>query len=254
VAAEDEADLLLAAAEEGGPDRDATLEDLVSRRERGEPLAWVVGHVTFCGLRVRVDPGVFVPRPHTEWLAVRAASLLPGDGIAVDLCTGSGAVAAVARAAHPGATVLATDVDPAAIACARANDVDALLGDLDAPLPRALAGRVDVISAVVPYVPSEELRLLPRDVLEHEPRDALDGGPRGTAVLERAARAAAGWLRPGGTVLLEIGGRQAEALGAVFDEAGLVDADVHHDEDGLVRAIEARLRSMNARRASTART
>jgi release factor glutamine methyltransferase len=239
VAAEDEADLILAAAAEGG----AALEDLVSRRERGEPLAWIVGHVAFCGLRVRLDRGVFVPRPHTESLARRAASLLPGDGVAVDLCTGSGAVAAVMRAARPDAVVIGTDVDPNAVACARANGVDALLGDLDAPLPREILGRVDVMTAVVPYVPSEELHLLPRDVLENEPRDALDGGPGGTAVLASAARAAGTWLGPGGTVLLEIGGRQADALAPLFDDAGLVDASVRRDDDGLVRAVEARRRA-----------
>jgi release factor glutamine methyltransferase len=135
--------------------------------------------------------------------------------------------------------VIATDVDPAAIACARRNGVEALLGDLDAPLPRALRGRVDVVTAVVPYVPTEELRLLPRDVLAYEPRRALDGGPRGTVVLERAARAATRWLRPGGSVLLEIGGEQADELSTIMAAAGLSEIRVHRDEEGRDRAIEA---------------
>jgi release factor glutamine methyltransferase len=183
---------------------------------------------------------VFVPRPHSEPLASRAAELLPQAGTAVDLCTGSGAVAAVLRAARPSATVLATDIDPAAVACARRNGILVLLGDLDEPLPPAVLGRVDVLTAVVPYVPSEELHLLPRDVLAHEPRRALDGGPGGTVLLERAAIASARWLATGGTVLLEIGGDQASAIDATLTAAGLSDVRVHRDADGQDRAIVAR--------------
>ena len=231
-----EADALLEASNAGvGP-----LEELLARRLAGEPLAWIIGWVRFCDARVRVDPGVFVPRPQTEALARRAVALLPADGIAVDLCAGSGAIAVVLGAARPRATVIATDVDPAAVACARRNGVEALLGDLDEPLPPALRGRVDVVTAVVPYVPTEELHLLPRDVLAHEPRRALDGGPRGTVVLERAARAAARWLRPGGSVLLELGGEQADELSTTMADAGLSAIRVHRDEEGRDRAIEAR--------------
>jgi release factor glutamine methyltransferase len=216
------------------------LADLLARRTAGEPLAWITGSVIFGGLRLCVDAGVFVPRPHSEPLASRAAELLPNVGTAVDLCTGSGAVAAVLRSARPNATVLATDVDQAAAACARGNGVAALLGDLDAPVPPTLLGRVDVLTAVVPYVPSEELHLLPRDVLAHEPRLALDGGPGGTALLDRAATASGRWLAPGGTVLLEIGGNQASAIAATLGAAGLTDVRVHRDADGQDRAIEAR--------------
>ena len=231
-----EADALLDASRAGGD----PLEELIARRLAGEPLGWITGWVRFCEARVRVDPGVFVPRPQTESLARRAAALLPEDGIAVDLCTGSGAVAAVLGAARPRATVIATDVDPAAVACARRNGVEALPGDLDEPLPPALRRRVDVVTAVVPYVPTEELHLLPRDVLAHEPRRALDGGPRGTLVLERAAGAATRWLRPGGSVLLELGGEQADELSATMADAGLTLIRVHRDEEGGDRAIEAR--------------
>jgi len=236
VAPDAEADELLAAAAEGI----GSIEDLVARRVGGEPLAWIVGHVRFCGLRIRVDPGVFVPRPHTEGLARRAAALLPPAGTAVDLCTGSGAVAAVITDARPGATVMGTDVDPGAIACARSNGVAALLGDLDEPIPATARGEVDVVTAVVPYVPTEELHLLPRDVLANEPRLAIDGGPGGTAVLVRAAEAAARCLHPGGTVLLEIGGDQATEMRAVLAALGYDEIAVHRDEDGLDRSIEAR--------------
>ena len=232
----EEGDAILRASSEGaGP-----VEELLARRLRGEPLAWITGSVVFCGLPVLVDPGVFVPRPHSEALARRAVSLLPAGGNAVDLCTGSGAVAAVLGSSRPTASVLATDVDPVALACARRNGVRALEGDLDEPLPPSWRGRVDVMTAVVPYVPTEELHLLPRDVLANEPRRALDGGPHGTTVLVRAAEAAAGWLRPGGTVLLELGGDQAEAISTTLTDAGLSEIRVHRDGDGRDRAIEAR--------------
>lgn len=235
VAPAQEAEELLRAAREGG----GALDDLVARRQAGEPLAWITGSVDFSGIRVHVDPGVFVPRAHTETLARRAASLLPAEGIAVDLCTGSGAVAAVLRAARPNALVLATDLDPLAVACARSNGVTAFLGDLDEPLPPSLQGRVDVLTAVVPYVPTEELHLLPRDVVAYEPRHALDGGPGGTALLERVAELSVRWLRPGGRVLLELGGVQAPALTPTLSAAGLSESRVHRDADGDERALEA---------------
>jgi release factor glutamine methyltransferase len=231
-----EADAMLRASSEG----DRPIEELIARRLRGEPLAWITGSVRFCGVRVLVDPGVFVPRPHTQALTRRAVSLLPTDGIAVDLCTGSGAVAAVLGSAHPRATVAATDIDPVAVACARRNGVHALVGSLDEPLSPSLRGRVDVVTAVVPYVPTEELHLLPSDVLANEPRRALDGGRRGTTVLVRAAEAAARWLRPGGSVLLELGGDQAGVTAMTLADVGLSEIRVHRDGDGQDRAIEAR--------------
>lgn len=230
-----EADALLGASTEGiGP-----IDSLIARRLYGEPLAWITGSIRFCGVRVRIDRGVFVPRPHTQALARRAVKLLPSEGIAVDLCTGSGAVAAVLGSARRRAAVVATDVDPVAVRCARGNSVHALMGDLDEPLSPTLRGRVDVMTAVVPYVPTEELHLLPRDVLAHEPRIALDGGPGGTAVLVRAAAAAVRWLRPGGSVLLEIGGDQAPEMTSALSDLGLVEIRVHRDGDEQDRAIEA---------------
>jgi release factor glutamine methyltransferase len=135
--------------------------------------------------------------------------------------------------------VLATDLDAVAVACARKNGVAASVGDLDGPLPRSILGHVDVLTAVVPYVPAEELHLLPRDVLEHEPRRALDGGPGGTVLLRRAAGAGVRWLAPGGTVLLELGGDQADELTAELARLGYDGIRVHRDEDGRDRAIEA---------------
>jgi release factor glutamine methyltransferase len=235
-----EADALLAASRGGA----GSIDGLLARRLSGEPVAWVTGSVTFCGVDVLIDPGVFVPRPHTEALARRAVELLAEDGVAVDLCTGSGAVAAVLVAAHPRATVVGTDIDPVAVACARRNGVEALEGDLDEPLASEHRGRVDLVTAVVPYVPTEELHLLPRDVRAHEPRHALDGGAGGTRVLVRAAEVAARWLRPGGAVLMELGGDQAAEMTRALIDVGFSDVRVHADDEGQDRAIEARLGSL----------
>jgi release factor glutamine methyltransferase len=238
VAPVDEAYELLRASRDGS----GALGDLVQRRVHGEPLAWITGSMMFCGVRVRVHRGVFVPRRHTEALARRAASLLPERGLALDLCTGSGAVAAVLRAARPTAEVIGVDIDPTAVACARQNGIRALLGSFDEPLPESLRGRVDVMTAVVPYVPTEALHLLPRDVLANEPRHTLDGGRCGTSSLLRAAEVAGRILRPGGSVLLEIGAHQAVTVATALQREGIGDIRIHRD-DGQDRAIEGTRRA-----------
>jgi release factor glutamine methyltransferase len=237
VAAAEEADELLACA---GADA-ARLEALVERRLAGEPLAWITGGAAFCGRRLRVDPGVYVPRPHTEALARRAVERCPADGVAVDLCTGCGAVAAAIAAERPGARVFATDADERAVACARANGVDARPGDLFAPLPAGLAGTVDVLVAVVPYVPAAALRLLQRDTFAFESAAAYDGGPDGARLLRRVAAGAPRLLRPGGALLLELGGDQAALLAPELERGGFGALSVLMDEDGDVRGVEATL-------------
>jgi release factor glutamine methyltransferase len=117
-----------------------------------------------------------------------------------------------------------------------------LEGFLDDPLPRELEHRIDVFTAVVPYVPTDALRLLPRDVRDFEPRLALDGGVAGTELLVEVARRSLGWLRRGGWLLLELGGDQARPVGVLLDELGFEGTDVMDDEDGDPRAICARLR------------
>lgn len=237
IAAREEADELIGAAA-GDPD---VLDDLVSRRTNGEPIAWLTGWVVFCGVRLFVEPGVYVPRSQTEPLARRAATLLPSAGVAVDLCTGTGAIAAVLAAAVPTTQVLATELDASAVRCARRNGVEVVEGFLDDPLPRELQHRVDVLTAVVPYVPTDSLSLLPRDVQAFEPRLALDGGVDGTDLLAEVVRRSTRWLRPGGWLLLELGGDQAEPIGRLLRDLGFDGIDVMADEDGDPRAICARL-------------
>jgi release factor glutamine methyltransferase len=222
VAAEEEAAELLAV----GAD-----EAMVRRREAGEPLAWIVGSAPFCGRRVRVAPGVYVPRSQTEGLARRAAAALPPGGRAVELCCGAGAIAAQLRAEDPTAFVVGVDVDPLAAACARANGVPAIVADVDAPL----RGRFDVVAAVAPYVPTAELAYLPADVQRHEPRRALDGGADGLDLVRRVVEAAERLLRPGGALLLELGGDQDERL----DLARWCSVEAWFDEDGDLRGLSA---------------
>lgn len=217
------------------------LASLVARRSDGEPLAWVTGTVTFCGIELSVAPGVYVPRPQTEPLVRRAVELLPPRGVAIDLCTGTGAIAAVLASAAPTATVLATELDGRAVACARRNGVEVFEGFLDDPLSSALEHRVDVVTAVVPYVPTGSLHLLPRDVRAFEPRLALDGGVEGTDLLVEVARRSPRWLRRGAWLLLELGGDQAHTVGRILDEIGYEELEVMRDEDGDVRGICARL-------------
>ena len=220
VFAEDEAALLIAAG--------ATPDDLavmVERRVGGEPLEYVLGWAEFCGLRVAVEPGVFVPRHRTEFLASQATARAHPGAVVVDLCCGSGAVGAAVLAALPSVELHATEIDATAVRCARRNlagiggQVHA--GDLYDPLPPGLRGRVDILVANVPYVPTEEIPLLPREARLYEPRQALDGGPDGLDVLRRVAAEAPAWLAPGGHLLVEVSAAQAPSATEILTARGL---------------------------------
>jgi release factor glutamine methyltransferase len=240
IAAQDEAKELLARA--AGDSH--LLDSLVARRLTGEPLAWVTGSTSFCGIEIRVHPGVYVPRWQSEPLARRAVDFLPAAGVAIDLCTGSGAIARTLMVNRPGAQVVATEIDERAVASAAANGVEVYRGDLFDPLPRTLEGRVDVIVAVVPYVPTPELPLLQRDTFAFESALSYDGGPDGTDILRRVLRESPRFLRRGAALLLELGGNQAEELNGDLARLGYVDVSVLSDEDGDVRGIEARFRKV----------
>ncbi|APU21217.1 putative protein N(5)-glutamine methyltransferase [Actinoalloteichus sp. GBA129-24] len=232
VFAEDEAGLLVSAAATA-----AELTDMVEQRAAGLPLEHVLGWAEFHGLRIAVDPGVFVPRRRTEFLvgqAVTVAHHTPGPAapsppatVVVDLCCGSGAVGAALLSVLDHVDLHAVDVEPAAVACARRNVAQAgggrvHQGDLYAPLPATLRGRVDVLVANVPYVPTEEFDLLPPEARLHEPRTALDGGADGLDVLRRVAAAAPHWLAPRGALLVETSQRQAPSAVAAFADHGLI--------------------------------
>lgn len=221
VFAEDEAQLLISTART--PDE---LSSMLDRRVAGHPLEHVLGWAEFCGLRVAVGPGVFVPRRRTEFLAREAAALARAGATVVDLCCGSGAVGAALVSAVDHLELYAADIDPAAVRCARRN-VDAAgghvyEGNLYEPLPASLRGRIDVLVANVPYVPTEEVELLPSEARIHEPLVALDGGSDGLDVLRRVAAEAPHWLAPGGSLLVETSGRQAAGATEIVAGSGLV--------------------------------
>jgi release factor glutamine methyltransferase len=231
VFAEDEAELLIAAA--GSP---AELAELVEQRTAGTPLEYVLGWVQFAGLRIAVDPGVFVPRRRTELLVQQALALLhqadcattpapmpaavsQAGPVVVDLCCGTGAVGAAMAAARR-IELHAVDLDPVAVRCARRNlaatGARVYQGDLYRPLPRRLRGRVDLVVANAPYVPTAALEFLPPEARLHEPRLALDGGADGLAVLRRVAAQAPRWLADGGHLLVEAGRSHVAELAAAL--------------------------------------
>jgi release factor glutamine methyltransferase len=204
---------------------------MVERRAAGLPLEQVLGWAEFRGLRIAVDPGVFVPRRRTEFLVQQAAGLARPGAIVVDLCCGAGAIGAALAAAVDRAEVYAADIDPAAVRCARRNVPGHVYqGDLYQPLPARLRGRVGLLTANVPYVPTAEIGFLPPEARAHEPRVALDGGPDGLDVLRRVAAGAPSWLAPGGHLLIETSERQAPLAAAAFRASGLTAHVATSDE------------------------
>lgn len=246
VFAEDEAALLVAEAR--SPEH---LEAMVAQREAGLPLEQIVGWARFCGLRIVVEPGVFVPRRRTSLLVTEAATLASAGSVVLDLCCGSGAIGvAVASAvsarlgAAGGVELHAVDVDPVAVRCARRN-VEPLggtvyEGDLDTPLPDRLRGQVDLVVACPPYVPTCSLRLMPPEARDHEPRVALDGGEDGLDVVRRLAAVAAGWLGPGGHLLVESSEPQADATVDLVERHGLSARVSRSDDLGATVVIGRR--------------
>lgn len=217
VFAEDEAELLTAAART--PEE---LTAMVDRRVAGLPLEQVVGWAEFGGLRIAVAPGVFVPRRRTEFLVQQAAALARPGAVVLDLCCGAGAIAAALAGTVRDAEVHAADIGPVAVACARRNVPGAVYqSDLFTALPASLRGRVTILTANVPYVPADEIALLPLEARTYEPRVALDGGSDGLDVARRVAADAPHWLAPGGRLFIETSEQQAARAAADFAAAGL---------------------------------
>jgi release factor glutamine methyltransferase len=228
VFAEDEAELLVSAARTL-----ADLTDMVDRRVAGLPLEHVLGWAEFCGLRIVVDAGVFVPRRRTEFLVHHAAALARQRSVVVDLCCGSGALGAALVAAQGHLELYAVDIDPVAVRCARRNvpaGAQVYEGDLYRPLPATLRGRVDILLANVPYIPTGAIGLLPPEARLHEPRVALDGGADGFDVLRRVTAMAPRWLAPGGHLLVETSARQAPRAVETFARDGLIPRVASSDE------------------------
>ncbi len=205
------------------------------------PLEHIVGWAEFCGLRVAVDSGVFVPRRRTELLVGEAASLTRAGAVVVDLCCGSGAVGTALAAALGGAEVHAVDIDPAAVRCARRNVASVggqvYEGDLFDPLPSTLRGRVDVLVACAPYVPTDAIGFMPPEARLHEPRVALDGGEDGLEVVRRIAAEASRWVAPNGHLLVETSAAQAPEATRAFADGGLLARVASSEERGATVVI-----------------
>jgi release factor glutamine methyltransferase len=224
--------------------------ELIVRRRRAEPVAYILGVREFYGHSLRVGPSVLVPRPDTETLVevaldrTRVAHLY---GEAMDLCTGSGCVAIAFARRRPTWRVTAVDVSPEAVAVARENieragatfNAHVLEGDLDAPLPGG--ARYDLVTANPPYIPTADLATLPADVRDHEPRLALDGGADGLDLVRRVIAVAQRRLRPRGVLAVEVGHDQAARVAALLDAAGFTGVERRKDYGGIERVVSGAL-------------
>ena len=248
VFAEDEALLLL--SESSSP---AELSEWVDRRVTGMPLEYILGWAEFCGLRIGVDPGVFVPRRRTELLVSEAVTLLresqatlagPLPGVVVDLCCGSGAVGVAIASRVPGVELHAADIDPVAVGCARKNvgRVGGQVhgGDLYTALPVSIRGRVQLLAVNAPYVPTEALRTMPPEARNYEPRVSLDGGLDGLDLHRRVIKEAAEWLAPGGHLLIETSELQGDGTAALMADAGFPGRTVRSEDLDATAVIGSR--------------
>lgn len=229
----------------------AQMRELVQRRANAEPVAYLVGHREFFSLDFAVTPDVLIPRPDTETLVLELLSRARGMAAprVLDLCTGSGCIAVSVARNCPAAIVTATDISEGALAVARGNverhhvsdRVELLQGDLFGPLPAGTT--FDFVASNPPYIPTAEIETLAGDVRRHEPRLALDGGPDGLAFYRRIAAGVGPLLKPGGSLLVEIGSTQDAAVRALFAEwAELEVRATLKDTAGLPRVVSAKRR------------
>lgn len=228
----------------------------IERRTAQEPVQYIAGFDEFGGLRLKVGPGALIPRPETEIVVERALQLEREHGpwrVAVDVGTGTGAIACALAAAVPRLEVLAVERSVGALALAATNistlglggRVRLVAGDLLEPLA-GLAGAVDLVVSNPPYIPTGELGGLPTEVRDWEPREALDGGPDGMAVHRRLIAESRRFLRPGGWLLMEIGERQGRELRQVLEASGFGQIEARKDLRGVERIIGGRVPSTHA--------
>jgi len=260
------ADLVAAGSERVSVAAVERVEAMVQRRVAGEPLQYVLGSWAFRRLDLFVDPRVLIPRPETELTAERAveeAERLGGrrgrrspwtgsstEYAVADLGTGSGAIALTLATELPDALVWATDASPDAVAVARANvagigapgaRVRLERGDWFDTLPGELRGGLRVIVSNPPYLRDDEVADLPPEVAQHEPHEALVSGPTGLEATAHLVRRAPEWLEPGGSLVVEIDARRADASRALAADAGFAHVRVDDDLAGRPRVLVARL-------------
>jgi release factor glutamine methyltransferase len=224
--------------------------DLVRRRAGGEPMAHILGWTEFHGLRLTVRPGAFVPRQSSEFTVEQAVRRLRGRArpVAVDLATGIGPIALAVAEAVPRARVIGADISGDALRQARANarelnlrNVEFRRGDLYGAVPSELRGKVDVVTAHVPYVPRHEVRDLPLEIRRYEPEHTLtDYSRHGMTLVERAVTEGRNWLRPGGWLLLEVSPDFARRVRGIVVSLGYREVRSTKGWPGVSRVVVGR--------------
>lgn len=208
VFAEEEAQMMISEAKS-----ETELASMIEKRNNGVPLEQILGWAEFCGHRVAIEPEVFIPRYKTEFLVSQAIALCKPDSIVLDLCCGSGALGLAIISSMPTIQLFASDVDPVAVHCARQNlapyGATVFEGDLFDPIPQNLKGKINILLANAPYVPTQAIDLMPREARLYESRVSLDGGMDGLDIHRRIAASATEWLTPGGYLLIETGKGQS---------------------------------------------
>ncbi|NUU66663.1 peptide chain release factor N(5)-glutamine methyltransferase [Enterobacteriaceae bacterium BIT-l23] len=216
------------------------LEQLLARRERGEPVAYLTGQREFWSLPLAVSPATLIPRPDSECLVEQGLARLPAEPCRIlDLGTGTGAIALALASERPDAAVTALELIPEAVALARSNaqnlaidNVTVLQSDWFSALESGQ--RFDLIVSNPPYIDAEDPHLRQGDV-RYEPKSALVAADKGLADLQQLITEARYWLQPGGWLLLEHGWRQGEAVRELFNGAGYERVETHRDYGGNER-------------------
>jgi release factor glutamine methyltransferase len=225
-------------------DESRILNDSIQRRVQGEPIAYILGYKEFFGFEFQVDHSVLIPRPETELLAEKSIKIARQQNMSLiaDIGTGSGAIAIVLAKHLPNCTIYAGDISKAALETAKLNckkhgvddRVDLVCGNLLEPLPEP----VDLIVANLPYVNDEDWTKLPSEIKANEPKAALAGGADGLDAIKELLITASDKLRPNGTMLLEIGYDQGQAVSKLaqryFSDAKI---DITVDLAGLDRVV-----------------
>jgi len=237
------------------PEIERAVNDMVSRRMSGEPVAYIVGEWEFYGLPMAVNESVLIPRTDTELLAEVSINLLKRRGWqtrVLDLCAGSGCVGLAIAANVPNCRVVLADISGEALAVCRANmlknklnrQVTAIEVDATEPAP-SLLGSFDVIVSNPPYIPTRDIEKLDASVRDFEPTEALDGGPDGLYIIRAIANNWSSLLKPSGNLAIECGIGQADAVREIMDDCGYKDIKIHTDTGGIERVVVGTLKFSN---------
>ena len=223
------------------------MDDIIERRIKGEPVAYIVGEWEFYGLPIIVNESVIIPRVDTELLAEQAIKLVKRRTFqtrVLDLCTGSGCVGLAVAANALTARIVVADISDQALAVCRANmlknklsrNVTAIEVDALEP-PPALLGMFDVIVCNPPYIPTNDIKTLDASVRSYEPISALDGGPDGLYFFRAITTNWKQSLKPGGSLLFECGIGQAGAVREIMADCGFANIKTHQDTQGIERVV-----------------